>query len=71
MRIAVKSFLFIWATVSVASLCALVYVFPGYSIDSTFSEALRKRPSPQGSFWFHWAMTFWLYRVHRKHCGPM
>jgi uncharacterized protein YllA (UPF0747 family) len=47
----------------VASLLGLIYVFPGYSIDSAFSEALRKHPSPQASFWFHWTMTFFLVSV--------
>ena len=78
-RFAVKSPLFIWATVSEASLCGLVCVSPGYFIGSAFSEALRKRPGPQGSFWFHWAMTFfavgacmtfWLYCVYCKQYGP-
>ena len=80
MRIAVKSVLFAWAAVSVVSLCGLVYVFPGYSMDGAFSEALRTQPSPQASFWFHWAltffavgvcMTFFLYRVYRKQYGPL
>jgi len=80
MRAAVRLLLLIWATVSALSLVGLIYVFPGYSLDSAFSEALRKHPSPQGSFWFHWCMTFflvgvcmtaWLYRTYRKQYGKL
>jgi prolipoprotein diacylglyceryltransferase len=80
MRAVVRLLLLIWATVSAVSLVGLIYVFPGYSLDSAFSEALRKHPSPQASFWFHWSMTFllvgvcmtaWLYRTHRKHYGKL
>ncbi len=80
MRVAVRSLIFVWATVSVVSLLGLIYVFPGYSIDNAFSEALRKHPSPQASFWFHWCTTFflvgvcmtaWLYRIYRKQYGKL
>lgn len=80
MRFAVKSLMLIWGTVSLASFCGLVYVFPGYSIDNAFSEALRKHASPEGAFWFHWCttffvvgvcLTFWLYRTYRKHYGKL
>ena len=46
-RFAVKSPLFIWATVSEASLCGLVCVSPGYFIGSAFSEALRNGLAPR------------------------
>jgi len=71
MRAVVRLLLLIWATVSAVSLVGLIYAFPGYSLDSAFSEALRKHPSPQASFWFHSSMDFlligvcmtaWLYR---------
>jgi hypothetical protein len=80
MRVAVKSLIIIWATVSVASFCGLIYIFPGYSLDSAFSQALRKRPSPEGSFWFHWCVTLFLigscitvvlYRTYRKQYGRL
>jgi len=80
MRAAVRLLILIWASVSAVSLVGLIYVFPGYSIDSAFSEALRKHPSPQASFWFHWCMTFflvgacmtvWLYRTYRKQYGKL
>jgi hypothetical protein len=54
MRVALRSLTLIWATVSAVSLLGLICVLPGYSIDGAFSEALRKHPSPQASFWFHW-----------------
>ena len=63
MRAVLRSLTLVWATVSVVSLLGLIYVFPGYSIDSAFSEALRKHPSPQASFWFHWYSTFFLVGV--------
>jgi hypothetical protein len=78
MRAALRLLIFIWATVSVIGLLGLIYAFPGYSLDSAFSEALRKHSTPKGSFWFHWClilslvgicMTGWLYHTHRKHCG--
>jgi len=80
LRILVKSLFFIWASVSLLSLCGLVYAFPGYSVDSAFSQALRKQPSLEASFWFHWAvifllvgvcMTSWLYFVYRKQYGRL
>jgi hypothetical protein len=80
MRVAVKSLFIIWATVSVVSLCGLIYISPGYSLDSAFSQALRKHPSPAGSFWFHWCLTFFLiglcmtvllYRTYRKQYGSL
>jgi hypothetical protein len=80
MRAVVRLLLLTWATFSAASLVGLIYVFPGYSIDSAFSQAFRTHPSPRGSFWFHWSMTFllvgtcmttWLYRTHRKHYGKL
>jgi hypothetical protein len=58
MRAVVKLLLLVWAIVLAVSLVGLVYVFPSYSLDSAFSEALRKPPSPQASFWFHWCMAF-------------
>jgi hypothetical protein len=78
MRVALRSLTLIWATVSAVSLLGLICVLPGYSIDGAFSEALRKHPSPQASFWFHWCTTFffvgacmtaWLYRTYRRHYG--
>jgi len=80
MRIALRLLILIWATVSVVSLFGLIYVFPGYSLDSAFSQALRTHPSARSSFWFHWSLTFtlfglfltgWLYRTHRKHYGNL
>jgi len=80
MRTVLRSITFIWATVSLVSLFGLFYVFRGYSIDGAFSEALRKHPSLQASFWFHWCTTFffvgvcmtaWLYRTYRKHYGKL
>jgi hypothetical protein len=80
MRAAVRSLILIWATVSVVALFGLLYVFPNYSIDSAFSEALRTHPSAQGAFWFHWCTTFflvgicmtaWLYRTYRKRFGKL
>jgi len=80
MRVAVKSLILVWATVSVVSLSGLIYVLPGYSLDRAFSEPLRKQPSPQASFWFHWCMIFflvgacmtvWLCRTYRKHYGKL
>jgi hypothetical protein len=44
MRAALRLLILIWATVSVASLFGLGYVFPGYSIDSAFSAEAPKRP---------------------------
>jgi len=58
MRLAVKSLTLTWAIVSLVSFCGLIYVFPGYSLDSAFSAAFRKRSGPEGSFWFHWRLTF-------------
>lgn len=78
MKVALRSVMLIWAAVSMVSLLGLIYVFPGYSIDSAFSEALRKHPSPDGVFWVHWCaifffvgvcMTAWLHRTHRAHYG--
>ena len=80
MRAAVKSLIIIWAAASVASFCGLIYIFPGYSLDSAFSQALRKHPSPEGSFWFHWCLTFFLVgvcmttvlcRTYRKQYGRL
>jgi uncharacterized membrane protein HdeD (DUF308 family) len=80
MRYVVKSLILIWGTVSVISFCGLVYVFPFYSIDRAFSEALRAQPSSQMSFWFYWLMTFfvvglcmtlWLYLTYRKQYGRL
>jgi hypothetical protein len=80
MRAAVRLVLLIWATVSALSLVALLYVLPGYSLDSAFSAALGKHPSPQASFWFHWSMIFLfvgicmtacLYLTHRKYYGKV
>ena len=80
MRFAVKSLILTWAIVSLVSFCGLIYVFPGYSLDSAFSEAFRKHPGPEGSFWFHWCltflvvgifMTFWLYRTDRRQYGKL
>jgi hypothetical protein len=80
MRAAVKSLILIWASVSVVSLFGLIYVSPGYSLDSAFSQVLRTHQSPQGSFWFHWCLTFflvgvcmtaWLCRSYRKHYGKL
>ena len=80
MKAVVRLLLLIWATVSAVSLMGLIYVFLGYSLDSAFSEALRKHQDPQASFWFHWSMTFLLigvcmtallYRTHRKHYGTL
>jgi hypothetical protein len=58
MRSAVKSLILTWATVSLVSFGGLIYVFPGYSLDNAFSETFRKHPGPEGSFWFHWCLTF-------------
>ncbi len=78
MRVAVKSLIYVWAAVTVVSLGGLVYVFPGYSLDAAFSEALREPPSRQGVFWFRWCIAFvvigvcmisWLYRTYRKRYG--
>jgi hypothetical protein len=80
MRFAVKSLILTWAIVSLVSFCGLIYVFPGYSLDSAFSEAFRKHPGPEGSFWFDWRliflvvgifMTFWLYRTYRRQYGKL
>ena len=80
MRAAVKSLFIIWATVTAASLCGLIYILPGYSVDSAFSQALRTHPSPEGAFWFHWCLTFFLvgacvtvvlYRTYRKQYGRL
>jgi hypothetical protein len=46
MRFAVESLILTGATVSLVSLCGLIYVFPGYSLDSAFSETFRKHPGP-------------------------
>jgi len=56
MKTALRLLLSIWVIVTVASLAGLVYIFPGYSLDSAFSEALREHPDPRGSFWFHWCV---------------
>jgi hypothetical protein len=80
MRAALRVILLIWAAVSAVSLAGLIYVFPGYSLDSAFSQALRRHPSPQGESWFHWCLSFfllgvcmtaWLYRVHRRQYGKL
>ena len=64
MRVALGPLILTGHLLSVMSLLGLIYVFPGYSIDSAFSEALRKQPSPQASFWFHWYMTFFRLLLH-------
>jgi membrane protein implicated in regulation of membrane protease activity len=78
MRAVVRLLLLIWASVSAVSLVGLIYVFPSYSLNSALPQALRKPPSPQASFWFHWCVTFflvgacmtaWLYRTYRKQYG--
>jgi len=78
MKTALRLLLSIWVIVTVASLAGLVYIFPGYSLDSAFSEALREHPDPRGSFWFHWCVTFclvgtgmtaWLYWTYHRHYG--
>ena len=80
MRVAIRVLIFIWAAVSLVSLCGLILVFPSYSVDNAFAQALRKHPSEQASFWFHWCLTFflvgccitaWLYYTHRKHFGKL
>jgi hypothetical protein len=80
MRAAVRLLILIWATVSVVSLVGLIYVFPGYSIDSAFSEALRStqvRKRRSGFigvcpyFLVGALVTAWLYRTYRKHYGRL
>jgi hypothetical protein len=80
MKVAVKSIMAIWATVSVAGFCGLIYLFPSYSLDNAFSQALRKYPSSELAFWFHWCSTFLLvgsfmtailYRIYRKQYGRL
>jgi prolipoprotein diacylglyceryltransferase len=80
MRLMVKSLLLVWASVSLTSLGGLIYVFPGYSLDRAFSEAMRKQASPEGAFWVHWCgaffsvgicMTLCLYRVYRRQYGKL
>ena len=78
MRVVLKTMVTIWAAAVVASFGGLVYLFPSYSLDGAFSQALRGRPDPYLQHWFHWfeasflvglAMTIWLWRTFRQEYG--
>jgi len=45
-----------------------------------FLKLFGKHPGPEGSFWFHWSLTFlvvglfmtlWLYRTYRRQYGKL
>ena len=58
MRFAVKSLILTGGDGLIGKFLRANLCISRLSLDSAFSETLRKHPGPEGSFWFHWCFDF-------------